>query len=186
MNVSQKVTLRYNHAASVAVRRVLDDWPAKSRRIAKSLIEKYGTPHEATPSMLLWNYNGYWKRTVIHREGVRHNVPRPHLDILEQTVDAKVRPNTFAEIMKFDGSISINRTRGEMTAYCESEHANIFLLNLAHDIAIGRQTALQAQKVLYDASDFFHAHLPNNYRDSLLFTATIQTNDQDMVTAQPN
>lgn len=181
-----KLLIRYDHVAHASIRSLLKSWPARSRRLAKALIKNYGYPHEATASMLIWNYNGLWKRTVLHREGAAHNVPYPHVDLLEQTVDAKVRPDACAEIMKFDGSIYVNRTRGEMTAHCESEHANTFLLNLAHDIAIRKKNAKEAKKILYDASGFFHAHLPNNYRDSLQFTSTVQTQDQDMVTAEPN
>ena len=184
--MTMKLLVGYDHVAHASIRKLLKTWPANSRKLATSLIKQYGTPHEATQSMLVWNYNGDWKRTIIHRDGVPHNVPNRHIDILEQTVDAKVRPDSLAEIIQFDGSIYINRTRGEMTAFCESEHANMFLLNLAHDIAIRTKTAKEAQKILSDASGFFHEHLPNNYRDSLLFTTTVQINDQDMVTTQPN
>ena len=102
------------------------------------MIRKYGTPYEATPTMLVWQYNGPWKRTVVHKEGARHNIPHKHADVLEQTIDAKVQIDRYQEIIKFDGSIMINRTRGEMTAYCEDEHANMLLLNLAHYISIGK------------------------------------------------
>ncbi len=180
------INLHYEHATPHSARKVIRRWPAASRKVADTLIERYGPPHEVSPSMLIWLYNGNWKRTVIHRNGAAHNVPHPHKDILEQTVDAKVLPADSSEIMKFNGSIIIDRTRGEMTAFCESEQANIFLLNLAHDICIGRKTAQEAKSVLMDSSDFFHSMLPNQYRDSLLFTSTVETNDPDMVTAEPN
>ena len=102
--MAPNITIRYDHVAGAAVNSLIATWPAKSRHLAHSLIETYGTPHEATPSMLIWNYNGNWKHTIVHGDGARHNVPHPHIDILEQTVDAKVQPNIIAEIMKFDGS----------------------------------------------------------------------------------
>lgn len=178
--------IRFKHLPKSIITRIISSWPTYSQKVAASLVETYGTPHEATPTMLIWQYNGPWKRTIVHHEGVRHNIPHRHVDILEQTVDAKVLPDSYSEIIKFDGSIIIDRTRGEMTAYCESEHANILLLNLAHDISIGKITAQEAKKVLENSSDFFHSMLPNQYRDSLLFTPTVQTNDPDMVTAEPN
>lgn len=178
--------IRFNHIPKSIIDKVIDKWPRRSQKVAHSLIEKYGTPHEATPTMLIWQYNSPWKRTVVHRDGVRHNTPHRHVDILEQTVDTKVLSDMFSEIIKFDGSIIMDKTRGEMTAYCESEHANIFLLNLAHDISIGKITAQQAREILQNSSDFFHSILPNRYRDSLLFTSTVQANDPDMVTAEPN
>lgn len=180
------INLRFERIAQTAAASLIAHWPGKSRKVAYALIEKYGTPHEATPSMLIWHYNGPWKRTIVHRDGINHNVPYSHVDILEQTVDAKVLPAVCSEIMQFDGSIVIDRTRGEMTAYCENEQANILLLNLAHDIIIGRKTAKEATKILVDTSDFFHSILPNVYRDSLLFASTIEATDTDRVTAEPN
>ncbi len=180
------INLRFQRIAQAAASSLITHWPGKSRRAAYALIEKYGTPHEATPSMLIWQYNGPWKRTVIHRDGVNHNVPYSHIDILEQTVDAKVQSSALSAIMEFDGSIVIDRTRGEMTAYCESEQANMLLLNLAYEIMLGRKTAKEARKILVNTSDLFHSILPNSYRDSLLFTSTVETTDPDMVTAEPN
>lgn len=180
------INLRFDRIAQAAASSLIMHWPGRSRRLAYALIEKYGTPHEATPSMLIWHYNGPWKRTVVHRDGVNHNVPYSHIDILEQTVDTRIRPSLASEVIQFDGSVLIDRTRGEMTAYCENEHANIFLLNLAHDIILGRKTAKEARKILVDTSDFFHSILPNLYRDSLQFTSTVEASDPDMVTAEPN
>lgn len=184
--MSTRTNVQFDRVAQPTVLKLVSAWPAKSRHMANSLIQTYGTPHEATPSMLIWRYNGQWKRTVLHKEGVRHNVPHPHVDILEQTVDEKIQPALTSEVMIFDGSIVIDRTRGEMTAFCESEQANIFLLNLAHDIILEKKTAEEARKVLLDASDLFHSMLPNSYRDSLRFEATVDTRDPDRSTAEPN
>ncbi len=184
--MNPRSNVRFDRVEQPTALALISDWPSKSQNLAYSLIRTYGTPHEATPSMLIWRYNGQWKRTVLHREGMQHNMPHPHVDILEQTVDEKIQPALSSEISKFDGSIVIDRTRGEMTAFCESEQANIFLLNLAHDIILGKKTAKEAQKTLLDASDLFHSILPNKYRDALLFTATVDTTDPDRSTAQPN
>src|SRR6185369_2741773 len=101
-------SLSFDHVAYAAASSLIRNWPAKSRRIANSLIEKYGPPHEATPTMLIWRYNGQWKKTIVHRDGASHNVPHFHTDILEQTVDEKIRPEAVSEVMKFDGSILID------------------------------------------------------------------------------
>jgi hypothetical protein len=178
--------IHFEHLPRAFIQRIVSGWPLHSQKIANTLIQKYGTPHEATPSMLIWQYNGPWKRTIVHKEGVRHNIPHRHVDILEQTIDTKVRTEAYGEIIKFDGSIVMNRTRGEMTAYCENEFSNIFLLNLAHDIAIGKISSDEAKRIHSRSSDFFFSMLPNEYRDSLLFTSTVQSNDPDMATAEPN
>ncbi len=180
-------THRLRHRANrETVEKLLRTWPANSRKLANEMIHTYGMPYEATDTLLIWHYNGPWKRTVVHRNGVQHKVPHNHTDLLEQTVDAKVRPEMFSEVAKFDGSIIIDKTRGEMTAFCESERANTLLLNLAHDICIGNKTAQEARAELLRSSGFFYSQLPNPYRESLLFTSTVETNNPDMVTAEPN
>jgi hypothetical protein len=179
------INIHLQHIDEAVVRSVLEHWPKKSNRLAELLIHSYGMPHEATQTMLIWYYNSPWKKTILHRDGAYHNMPHSHVDILEQTIDAKVSPEVCSEIMKFDGSIMINRTRGEMTAYCESERANTFILNLAHDIALGRKTAREARKVLMQSEDLFRNVWPNPYREALQFEATIQADDPDRITAEP-
>lgn len=176
----------YHRAEQADADRLLRIWPPNSRKLCGEIIDTYGLPHEITETMAIWHYNGPWKRTVVHRNGVQHNVPHPHIDLLEQTVDAKVNPELFSEIATFDGSIILDKTRGEMTCYCESERANTLILNLAHDIILGRKTAEGARDVLMKSSDFFHSQLPNPYRESLQFTSTIETTNPDMATAEPN
>lgn len=121
-------------------------WPRQSVRAAKQMIDTYGKPNEATPSMLIWYENGPWVRTVVHKEAVPHNFPKPHMDVLEQAVPYRVPSDRVDEISEFDGSILIDRTRGEITAHCDSEEMNILALNLAHEIAVNRMTVDAARK----------------------------------------
>ena len=170
-----------------AVEDLLSAWPNNSRAHAERFIRSYGMPHEATQTMVIWHYNGPWKRTIVHREGAPHNIPHQHIDLVEQTVDAFIPADKNDEIIQFDGSIIIDRTRGEMTAFCESEHANMLILNLAHDISIGKSTASQARQYMDKFEGIIHANWPNPYRDSLQFTSTILANNQDtMITQQPD
>lgn len=178
--MSTLLNLKFQRVAPATVRDIVADWPAQSYHLAYELISIYQMPHEATQHMLIWYYNGAWKRTVLHRDGMPHNIPHLHTDILEQTIDERVQTDAYSQIAKFDGSIIIDRTRGEMTAYCESERANTFLLNLAHDIIIEKKTAEEARDVLMQSSDFFHSMIPNHYRDSLLFSSQEGTNDPDI------
>ncbi len=180
------LNLKFERIQETALSHILAHWPHGSECVARFLIHSYGMPHEATPSMLIWYYNGPWKRTVLHRDGARHNIPSPHIDLLEQTVDTKVSLEACSEIAKFDGSVIIDRTRGEMTAYCQNEQANTFILNLSHDIALGKKTAQEARGVLIDSDDFLHHAWPNPYRDQLQFDSNLQAGDQDRVTADPN
>lgn len=181
-----KLNLRLDRISQASLEHVFVHWPKRSYRLAKLLIHSYGLPHEATPSMLVWYYNGTWKRTILHRDGAKHNIPRPHIDLLEQTIDSKVSPEACTQIANFDGSIIVDRTRGEMTAYCQDEQANTFILNLAHDIALGNKTPQEARRILIDSEDLFQHILPNPYREHLQFDPTIQAGDSDRITAEPN
>lgn len=180
------LNLHLERINQTAIGHVLSHWPKRSHRLAESLIHTYGLPHEATPSMLIWYYNSPWKRTVLHRDGVRHNIPRPHTDLLEQTIDTKISPEACSEIAKFDGSIIVDRTRGEMTAFCQDEDANTFILNLAHDIALGKTAAGEARKRLVESEELFRHLWPNPYRDELQFDPEVKADDPDRITAEPN
>lgn len=123
----------------------VDDWPRAIKDLAGVLIKKYGPPNEATASLLLWNENGSWKRTMLHREGVPHNFPRPHIDVLEQVLDFKVPVEKISELTAFDGSLMIDRTSGELVVHCANEEINTLIVNFAHDIVMGTLTAAQAR-----------------------------------------
>lgn len=74
----------------------------------KEMMEKYGKPDEATPTMMIWNNNGVWKRTIITKEESKHDFPKSHKDCMEQTVYYKVPVNKAMMIDEFDGSVTID------------------------------------------------------------------------------
>ena len=53
--------------------------------------------------------------------------------MLEQTVSYKVPLNFFNALAVYDGSLLADRTRGELTAWCDREATNVLTLNLAED-----------------------------------------------------
>ncbi|HUK01016.1 MAG TPA: hypothetical protein VLW26_01930 [Steroidobacteraceae bacterium] len=114
-------------------------WPQATQGLAIQLIVKYGMPADSSAHELAWYDNGPWKRTVLHRKEVPHNFPLPHTDVLEQTVDYRVPPQKAALLIQYNGSLVIDRTRGELSAHCDSESHNILTLNLAHDILRGER-----------------------------------------------
>jgi len=122
----------------------LSGWPAASRRVAVELVNKYGPPHETTARTLLWHGNGQWKRTVLHRAGAKHNFPLPHEDILEQTINYRVPAEKVGALIAYDGSLVVDHTRGELTAFCDSEAQNHIMLNLADDIVTGQRSVDEA------------------------------------------
>src|SRR5690606_40011013 len=51
----------------------------------------------------------------------------------------------FRSIGLFDGSLIVARTKGEVTANCDNEGANILALNLMHEIVTGIRTPQEAR-----------------------------------------
>ena len=131
---------------------IVEDWPDTGpgnqlpRETARKMREKYGEPDEATPNRLVWYDNGPWKRTEVHRNGPEHRFPVPHVDHLYQFVDYQVPPERHDDLARFDGSLLLRRTEGELGVTCHTEAANILGLNLAHDILTGERTVEEARE----------------------------------------
>ena len=79
-------------AKAPSVEEILASWPAKPQEVAKQMITKYGPPQEVTPVRLIWHYNGPWKQTIVSSQETPHNFPKPHTDVLEQTIEFRVPP----------------------------------------------------------------------------------------------
>ena len=76
-----------------------------------------------------------------------HDFPMPHPDLMEQVIDYKVPPGKFSDLAMYDGSVIVERTKGEISARCDKEEANFLALNLAHDIITGRHSVEEARKM---------------------------------------
>ena len=120
-------------------------WSADAQKAAKGMIKMHGAPDETTPTMLVWHNSGPWKRIIASKTATPHSFPAPHPDLVEQTLSYKVPENKFDELARFDGSVNVDRTRGEMSARCDAEFHNILALNLAHDIITGRRSVEDAR-----------------------------------------
>jgi len=123
-----------------------EKWPATARHLFEVIQKAYGDPDEVTTNFVVWYHNEPWKRTTLHREGILHNFPVPHEDVLEQTVDYRVPKEKVEELARFDGSILIDRTAGELSARCQNEQMNMVLLNLAHQIVVNEMTPETARE----------------------------------------
>jgi len=126
------------------VQRHLVGWPALSVKLAVDLVRKYGLPAEHDGHRLTWYANAPWKETTLLREEAQHNFPQPHKDILLQTVNYRVPPAKVADLLTYNGSLVVDRTRGELSAHCDTEAHNILTLNIANDIVRGDRTLEQA------------------------------------------
>jgi len=151
------------------VRSILEDWAPMPKKSAHQTIDKYGPPNEAIASRLIWYNNGPWKRTIVYRDEVLHNFPAPHTDVIEQFIDYSVPPEKFGELAEFDGSVIVERTKGEVSARCDMEAANILALNLMHDIVTGKCGAKKAREIYSEVTGAFVLNRPAPYAEKLQF-----------------
>jgi hypothetical protein len=178
----------------------IKSWPAKPQEAAQLMIKKYGRPDEATPSMLIWYHQGShgkmsgsdrssrsdtarsqnmrngagsspWKYTIVYREEVQHNFPKPHTDFLEQAIDYRVPPDKFDELAQYDGSVIAERTKGELAARCDKEELNFLALNLANDVCTGKLSPDEARKQYAEIAAAFMKKEPRPYTQGLRFDA---------------
>ena len=68
-----------------------------------------------------------------------------HEDVLEQGIDYRVPPEMFDDLARYDGSVIVERTKGEISARCDKEGANFLALNLAHEIVAGKRSVDDAR-----------------------------------------
>ena len=151
---------------------IIEQWPALAQKATREMIDKYGFPQEATPSQLIWFDCAPWKRAIVYRDEILHNFPQPHYDVLEQVIDYRVPLNRMNELAKFDGSIIVDRTKGEVSARCDMEAANILALNLMHEIASGMLNADEARQKHADQTSCYMLNRPAPYVDRLQFAVS--------------
>lgn len=148
----------------------VSNWPETPRKTAERMMKKYGSPDEATESMLIWHNNSPWKKTIVYRDEVPHKFPKPHTDLLEQFINYQVPPEKFDDLARFDGSVIVERTKGEISARCDREEANILALNLAHDIVTGKRTVDDARNAYAENIKAFMKDQPGSYMKDFQFT----------------
>lgn len=175
-----------DRAAIADVERILEQWPAAHKAVARQMIDKYGPPNEATATRLFWYANRPWKRTELSRDSVVHNWPAPHSDFLTQTVDYRVPPELFGEIARFDGSIVVDRTRGEVSARCDSEAANVLGINMVHELVTGKRSVEEARETSEQNTVAYNLGREAPYAERLLFDVPRGgTEDLDETTVAP-
>jgi hypothetical protein len=128
-----------------SVEDVIAHWKNQPRKIAEKLIDQYGQPDEVTSERLVWHKNGPWKRSELINEEIPHNFPEPHHDSLLQAISYRVPRGMVSKLLQYDGSVVVERTRGELAARCDDERANYLALNLAHEIIIGKKSVEEAR-----------------------------------------
>lgn len=121
------------------------DWPEASRKAIKHMTDTYGAPAAIGAGMAIWGETGPWKRTVVFNREVPHDFPMAHVDVMQQWVNYQAPAEMYDDLARYDGSIVMERTSGEMSARCDKEAANFLAVNLAHDIATGKRSVDDAR-----------------------------------------
>ena len=160
----------------------LTTWPEASQMAAKEMTDKYGQPQIMSDRMLVWANNGIWKRTIVYKQEAQHDFPVPHKDVVQQFISYKV-PNLdkVDELAKFDGSVVVDRTQGEISARCDKEANNILALNLANDVATGKKTVMEARDTYAKMVALEMKGEKPDYIQKLMFSANMNAADADMV-----
>jgi hypothetical protein len=133
---------------------------------ARVTLAKYGLPDEMTRDMVVWYNRAPWKRVVVQDMHILHNFPVPHHDYISHVVAYKVNVERTGECFKFDTSIIIEPTAGEIGARCHHQGANTLATNLLHDILQGKKSWREAQRLANEA-ETENAH--PEYMSRLLF-----------------
>ena len=153
-----------------AVTAYVSDWPEPSRNAVMATMDAYGAPSGVTPSMIVWEDSGPYKRTIAYREVVQHDFPMPHPDVLETFINYEIPEGMADELAMYDGSVILERTKGEMSARCDMEPLNILALNLAHEIITGERTVEEARMFYGEQAMAFKNGDPAPYTQRLLFS----------------
>lgn len=154
-------------------------WPEASQLAAREMRGRYGRPDVESEELIIWLDKKQWRMITITKTEYEHSFPIDHTDVLQQTVSYKVPPELYDDLALFNGSLSIDRTQGTMSARCDLEANNILTLNLAHDIITGNKTVEEARKAY--ANILIEKMLGGNpeYTRKLNFTQQDKTNEAD-------
>lgn len=159
---------------------IVEGWPDDAKEATKLVLQKYGEPHEATESFLVWHRVGPWKRVIATRTMYHHDFPMPHEDVVESVIDYRVPPEKCTPIAQFDGSVIVERTAGEVSARCHDEEANMLALNLMHDIVRGSKSAEDARRYYVREVLDYRRKRPTPYMERLHFQPGGSTADPDV------
>lgn len=158
-----------NLVHSDKIEEIIKEWPATAKMAAENTMKFYGSPNETTESYLIWFNNGPWKRTVAFRDEVPHDFPEPHSDVLEQFIDYHVPADKAGLIAELEGSLVIDRTKGEVSVHCDNEGANTLSINMMHDVVTGKRTPEEAREFIKKEIVEYLMDRPAPYAEKIQF-----------------
>lgn len=155
-----------------SVKEVLIYWPKTSRKLASSMISKYGQPSRISREALEWDNNGPWLKTIVFRESSWIDERRlVKGNILQQTARRAVKPESVDALADFDTRVVVDREQGTLTSTSPSEELNFLALNLADDVAQGKKTPEQATALYYRTADLSVSGKSSPLMRKLMFPA---------------
>ncbi len=158
---------------------MMRDWPKASRDAVAYMTSKYGAPMVVNAQVAMWGATGQWKRTIVYNYEVQHDFPAPHTDVMQQWIDYKVPVSKYDDLAMYDGSVVPERTNGEMSARCDKEGANFLAINLAHEIATGKRTAMQARGKYAEQITAMMAMRSAPYTERIMFAPMMMSRTMD-------
>ncbi len=165
--------------------KVTESWPDSSRTAIKDMTTKFGMPDAVTEEMVIWKDSKPFKRTVVFRDQLNHMFPYQHSDVLMQTLDYRVPLDKVSDLSKFDGSLIIDRTKGELSARNHRQEMNILAFNMADKIVRGEMTVEEARREYSKNAEALMSGTTNKSLTSLDFKTSGNTSDPDsMMQAQ--
>lgn len=152
-----------------SVSQAIANWGREPQALAKALYQKYGPPDLASSEHLVWKEKGPWYLTVVQNDQVVHNWPVPHYDFLYQVIRYPIDPKYYGDLVKFNGSMILDRTLGFVGSMCGDEGMNFLAVNLAHDIAAGDLSVSEAQAAYIEAYNQYKAGGAPAYTQGIQF-----------------
>ncbi len=132
-------------AVPIPAEKLIDGWPSRSRTAARVTMARYGMPDEVGEDAMVWRGNGPWKRTTVHRRAWLRYAFGAEPDCVENTVAYEVPARSLGDLSRFDGRISADPARAELSSRGGSEAVNYLTLNLADEIVNGKRTVAEAK-----------------------------------------
>lgn len=151
--------------------KLIESWPTRPRFAARITMARYGMPDEVGEDALVWRANGPWKRTTVHRRAWLRYAFGGEPDCVENTVAYEVPTRSLKDLARFDGRLSADPERAELTSLAGSEEVNYLVLNIADEIVNGKRTVGEAKAFRARILRLLDSGKSSPYLSGLLFAA---------------